>query len=99
MGSISIIESEELKEIFRESLQKFKEELLKDFIANYNDNIGVREYCTIEQACDLLKISRQSFYKMRNRNGTETYRVGNSKRFKTSEILTYIKKASYSKRS
>lgn len=99
MHSIPILEPEELREIFKESLQEFKEELMKDFKTNYIDKISVGEYCTITQACDLLKISRQTFDKMRKRYNTDTYRVGNSKRYKTSEILTYIKKASYSKRS
>lgn len=83
----------ELPEEFIDSLQKSVEHVYSDAIETARRDIGIiREYLTIEEACKLMSISRNTLVRQYLERGLPKYVIGNRQYVKREELNEFIKK-------
>lgn len=83
----------ELPEEFINSLQKSVEVVYSNAIETARRDVGIiREYLTIDEACELMSISRNTLIRQYLEKGLPKYVIGNRQYVKREELNEFVKK-------
>jgi len=83
----------ELPEEFINSLQKSVEVVYSNAIETARRDVGIiREYLTIDEACELMSISRNTLIRQYLEKGLPKYVIGNRQYVKREELNEFVEK-------